>query len=297
MVNGKRDLVFDWTVNILSFLIMASMLFVLIFIVCASMSDPKLVAMGKVFLWPKGLNFDAYKSLLAQSDIWIGYKNSLIYTLVGTAINIVLTMLTAYPLARRDFGGKWIITIFFMITMYFSGGMVPAFLQIKSMGLYDTMWALILPGALSVYNTIICRTYIQTSIPYEIQESAKIDGCSDFGVFLKIVFPLSGPILAVLVMYFALGHWNNYFSALIYMSSREKYPLQLFLNEILVQSQQTSINNMMSNEELIQAQRQADKAELLKYALVIVASLPFMVIYPLLQKYFVKGIMVGAIKG
>ncbi len=297
MVKSKNDMIFEIIINTVGFFLMAIILFALIFVVCASISDPRLVATGKVLLIPKGINFDAYKSLMKESDIWTGYKNSIIYTIVGTAINIVVTFFTAYPLARKDFRGKTGVTLFFVITMYFGGGMVPTFLLVKSLGLYNSMWALILPGAISVYNMIICRTFIQTNIPYEIQESAKIDGCSDFGILFKIVFPLSGPIIAVLVMYYALAHWNNYFSALIYMSDREKYPLQLFLNEILVQSQQTHINDMLSSEELVAAQKQADKAELLKYALVIVASLPFMIIYPVLQKYFVKGMVIGAIKG
>ncbi len=297
MVKGIKDLLFDTVINILAFMLLAVVLFALIFVLSASLSDPHMVVTGKVVLLPKGFNLDAYSSLLKQADVWIGYKNSLFYTLIGTSINLFLTMMTAYPLSRKDFKGRTLVTVIFMITMYFSGGMISSFLLIKNIGIYNTLWALILPGSVSVYNIIICRTYMQSSIPFEIQESGKIDGCSNFGVFFRIVLPLSGPIIAVLTMFFALAHWNDYFNALLYISSRNKYPLQLFLAEILVRSQQTSIDAMMSEEELIAAQRQADKAELLKYALVVVASLPFMVVYPLLQKYFVKGIMIGAIKG
>lgn len=297
MVKGKKDLIFDFLIGVLGALLMCGVAFILLFVVCASISDPKEVAAGNVFLVPKGLNFDAYKSLLEQSDVWLGYLNSIIYTVLGTAINIIVTLLTAYPLSHRGFKGKSLVTLIFMIPMYFSGGLVPTFLVIKGLGLYNTMWSILLPGAVVIYNIIICRTYMQTSIPYEIQEAAKIDGCNNFGIFFKIIIPLSGPIIAVLTMYFALGHWNNYFGPLIYLKNRQKFPLQIFLSEILVKSSQTVIGQFLSNEELEAAQKQADQAEMLKYALVIVASLPFMIIYPLLQKYFVKGIMVGAVKG
>lgn len=297
MVKGIKDKIFDRFMDFLGFVLIALVAFVIIFVISASISDPKLVAMGKVYLFPKGINFDAYKSLLTYGDIWLGYKNAVIYTVLGTFINIAVTVLTAYPLSRKDFKGKNILTLYFVITMYFGGGLVPTFLVIKGCGMYNTMWALLIPGAVSVYNMIICRTYFQSSVPYEIQESAKIEGCSDFGILFRIVLPVSGAVIAVLVMFFALGHWNSYMGPLIYLQDREKFPLQIFLNEILVKSQQTSINSMMSEEQLRYAQKQADKAELLKYALVIVSSLPFMIVYPMLQKFFVKGVMVGSIKG
>lgn len=297
MVKGIKDKIFDRFMDLLGFVFMALVAFVIIFVISASISDPKLVATGQVYLLPKGINFDAYKALFNYSDVWVGYRNSVIYTLIGTSINIIITILAAYPLSRKDFKGKNIVTIFFIITMYFSGGLVPTFLVIKYCGLYNSMWSLLIPNAVSVYNLVICRTYFQSSVPYEIQESAKLDGCSDFGVLFKIVLPVSGSVIAVLVMFFALGHWNNYFSALIYLQDRAKFPLQVFLNEILVKSEQTSINAMLSEEELMYAQKQADQAELLKYALVIVSSIPFMIVYPMLQKFFVKGVMVGSLKG
>ena len=297
MVKGKSDRIFDFLMNVLGAVMICSVIFILLFVICASVSDPKEVAAGNVFLVPKGLNFDAYKNLLEKKDVWVGYLNSVIYTVLGTAINITVTLLTAYPLAHREFKGKSILTVFFMIPMYFSGGLVPTFLVINGLHLYNTMWAILLPGAVVIYNIIICRTFIQTNIPYEIQEAAKIDGSNNFGIFFKIIIPLSGPIIAVLVMFFALSHWNNYFGPLIYLKDRRKFPLQIILSEILVKSSQTAIGQFLSNEELEAAQKQADQAEMLKYALVIVSSLPFMIIYPMLQKYFVKGIMVGAVKG
>lgn len=297
MVKGFKDKIFDAVMDILGMLLIISVAFVIIFVISASISDPRLVATGKVYLLPKGINWEAYKSLFNYGDVWIGYKNSIIYTLIGTFVNIAVTVLTAYPLSRKDFKGKNIITLYFIITMYFGGGLVPSFLVVKACGMYNTMWALLIPGAVSVYNMVICRTYFQSSVPYEIQESAKIEGCSDFGILFKIVLPVSGPVIAVLVMFFALGHWNNYFSALIYIQDRAKYPLQVFLSEILVKSQQTVISSLMSEEQLRYAQKQADQAELLKYALVIVSSLPFMIVYPMLQKFFVKGVMVGSLKG
>lgn len=297
MVKGKYDKIFDFVVNLLGLVLIISVAFVLIFVVSASFSDAKQVILGKVFLLPKGFNVDAYKAMLKQTDVWVGYRNSIFYTIFGTTINILLTVLLAYPLSRKDFKGKSALTIYFIITMYFGGGLVPTFLVVKACGLYNSIWSMLIPGAVQVYNVVICRTYFQSSVPYEIQESAKIDGCSDFGILFKIVLPISGPILAVLVMFFALGHWNNYFSALIYIKDRAKYPLQVFLSEILVRNQQVAISSFMSEEQLASAQKQADMAELLKYALVVVSSLPFMIIYPMLQKYFVKGIMVGALKG
>lgn len=297
MVRSLKDKIFDVFMNLLGFILIVLVAFVIIFVISASISNPKLVSLGKVYLLPKGINIDAYKALLNYSDIWIGYRNSILYTIIGTTLNILITVLAAYPLSRKDFNGKGIVTIYFIITMYFSGGLIPTFLVVKNCGLYNSFWALIIPNAVSVYNLVICRTYFQSSIPYEIQESAKLDGCNDFGVLFRIVLPISGPVIAVLVMFFALGHWNNYFSALIYIQERAKYPLQMFLNEILVKSEASSINAMMSEEQLIYAQKQADQAELLKYALVIVSSLPFMIVYPMLQKFFVKGVMVGSLKG
>lgn len=297
MFLNKYDSMFNVVINILGVLMICVVMAVLWFIVVASVSSPQLVAEGKVFLWPKGFTLDAYRVLMEQKDVWIGYLNSLFYAIAGTILSVLVTMLTAYPFSRRDFPARNWLVLFIMIPAYFSGGMIPTFLLIKALGMYNTIWALLLPSAVSMYNIIIARTFIQSNIPFEIQESAKIDGAGDFTILFRFIFPLSGPIIAVLVLFFALAQWNSYITPLIYLKDRSKYPLQLFLSEILVKNQQTAINALMTQDELEAAQRQADKAELLKYALVIVSSLPFMVLYPIMQKYVVKGIAIGSIKG
>ena len=296
MVQKGKDKIFDLIVILLGILMLFSVGWVILFILNASFSSPKEVVMGRVLFFPKGVNFDAYKTILKQNDVWMGYGNTILYTAAGTAIKVFLTLITAYPLSLKDTRGKGFIMIFLMLTMYLSGGLIPSFLLIKSLGMYDTMWALILPSAVTVYNVIICRTFYTTTIPYELQESAQIDGASEIYTFYKIVLPLSAPIIAVLVLFFAVGHWNEFFNAMIYLKSREKFTLQIILREILILRQTINLEFSTADEMLFAAQ-QADEAEMMENALIIVASLPFMIAYPMLQKYFLKGIMVGALKG
>ncbi|MFD0871829.1 Inner membrane ABC transporter permease protein ycjP [Chlamydia abortus] len=273
--------------------ILLIILYPLVFVVSASISDPLSVTKGEMWLFPKNLSFIGYELIFANKEIWIGYKNTIIYTVVGTSVNLIMTIMAAYPLSRKDFAGRNVITGYIVFTMFFSGGLIPTYLLVKNLGMINSMWALIIPGAVSVWNIIIMRTFFQTSIPNEIQESAAIDGCSNLQTLWKIVLPLSMPVIAVMILFYSVGHWNAYFNALIYLNDRDKYPLQLFLREILIKSE---VDNMAGGMDL-SVQKHLMEAEAIKYAIVIVANLPVLAVYPFLQKYFTKGFLVGAIKG
>ncbi|TBL78357.1 carbohydrate ABC transporter permease [Paenibacillus thalictri] len=265
----------------------------LVYIVSASFSSSDAVISGKVWLWPVDPGLKGYKAVFEYNAIWIGFGNSLIYTVVGTVINVVLTIIAAYPLSRKDFVFRGSIMFIFVFTIMFSGGIIPNYLLVKSLGMLDTRWAMILPSALSVFNVIITRTYFQTNIPHEMLEAAQVDGCSDWKFLTRIVIPLSGPIVAVIALFYAVGHWNSYFNALLYLKDRGLYPLQLVLRSILVQNQ-IDPSMVVSEEDLVARQGLAD---LLKYSLIVVATVPVLIIYPFVQKHFVKGVMIGSIKG
>ena len=291
---AKGDLVFDTINTLLLVLVMLVVLYPLYFIVIASFSDPLEVLSGHVVFFPKKVSLEAYKMVFRDAQILTGYRNTIFYTLLGTAVNIVLTVLAAYPLSRRDLAGGKFFTVMLAVTMFFSGGLIPTYLMVSNtLHLLDTIWAMILPGAISVWNVIIVRTYFQTSIPPELSEAAMVDGCSDFMLLAKVILPLSMPVLAVMVLFYGVAHWNSFFNALIYLNDKALYPLQLILRSILVQ-------NTMSEDMLAEVDSLANRqvmAETIKYALIVVASAPIIAVYPFLQKYFVKGIMVGAIKG
>lgn len=271
-------------------------LYPLIFVVSASMSDPARIIQGEVILLPKGINFEGYKRVFAYSDIWMGYRNTVFYTISGTIISLFITITAAYSLSRKDLVGKNIFVIFFTVTMFFSGGLIPTYLIVRALGIRNTIFAQILPGAAGFWYIVVARTYFQTSIPDELQEAAMIDGCSNMVLFARIILPLSKPIIAVMGLFYGVAQWNNYFRALIYISNRNLYPLQFILREILIVSQ-ISMDMLMEEGEMQSMQKQLELAALLKYAVIIVASLPVILIYPFLQKYFVKGIMIGALKG
>ncbi|MET3545771.1 putative aldouronate transport system permease protein [Paenibacillus favisporus] len=268
-------------------------LYPLFFVLIASVSNPGSVIRGEVWLWPKGFSLVGYERLFGNKELLRGFMNTVMYTVVGTALNVVMTVAGAYPLSRADFKGRHFFTFLIVFTMFFGGGMIPTYLLIKSLGLLNTFWAMIIPSAVSVWNILIMRTFFQSSIPKEVQEAAFMDGCSNIKILLKVVLPLSGPVLAVMVLFYAVGHWNAYFSALLYLSDRDLYPMQLFLREILVQNQMQEMVDI-SDDTLA---RSLMDAEAIKYAAVIVTNLPMLILYPFLQKYFVKGVMVGAIKG
>ncbi|AYB44456.1 carbohydrate ABC transporter permease [Paenibacillus lautus] len=287
------DRLFDIINYILLAIVLTIVLYPLIFVAVASISNPAAVVKGEVWLLPKDINFTGYEKVFANKEILNGYMNTILYTVVGTIVNVGMTILAAYPLSRKDFRGRNIFTALFVFTMFFSGGLIPTYLIVKDLGMTNTMWALIIPNAVAVWNIIIMRTFFQQSIPFEIQESAQMDGCGNFKILLRIILPLSMPILAVMTLFYSVAHWNSFFSALIYLTERDKYPLQLFLREILIQS---NMQDMIQTSEESLA-KTIMEAESIKYALVIVANLPILMLYPFLQRYFVKGMVIGAIKG
>lgn len=297
LLNIKRtpgEKLADIIILVLSILVTIVILYPLIFVLFASFSDPRQIWDKPLLLFPAGFNLDSYAKVFENSEIWSGYANTLLYALVGTAINIMMTVFGAYPLSRKRFYGKGLFTLLFAFTMFFSGGLIPLYLVNKELGLLNTMWALVLPGAISAYNMIIMRTYFQTRIPVELEESAYVDGCNDFHMLFRIVLPLSMPIIAVMILFYGVGHWNSYFDAMIYLTDRGKFPLQLILREILVQNDFKEMAGISVGAEYAD---QMMVKEGLKYAIVVLSALPLLLLYPLLSKFFEKGIMVGAIKG
>ncbi len=274
-------------------------LYPLIFVASASISSPAAVASGKVILLPKDITYQGYIYLAGYKELWIGYGNTLFYTVVGTLLNLLFTIPAAYALSRRDMAGRNVIMAIFIFTMYFSGGLIPIYLNMKSLHLLNTRAVLLLGGLVAVYNLIVSRTFFGNTIPWELHEAAQIDGASDIKTFTRIILPLSRPILAVMTLYYGVGHWNSYFSAMIYIQDRKKFPLQLFLREVLTQSKMASeVLIEIADAEAVQAMLQLqDTANLLKYAVIIVSTLPMLLIYPWLQKYFEKGVMIGSVKG
>lgn len=287
------DRVFEIVNTALLALILLVILYPLWFVVIASVSDPAKVAAGDVLLWPAGMSFEAYRMVFRDSMIMTGYRNTLYYTLLGTAINLVMTVLAAYPLSRKDWVGRGFFMALVMFTMFFSGGTIPTYLLMNDLGLINTTWALVLPGAVSVYNAIVMRTFFINSIPLELQEAAQVDGCSNTRLLLRIVLPLSKPILAVMVLFYGVAHWNAFFGALIYITESDRYPLQLVLRSILIQN--TASQDMLGEVDTLG--NRVMLAETIKYALIIVSTLPMMVLYPFLQRFFEKGVMVGSVKG
>ena len=294
----KADKVFMGFNYIFVILSVAIVLYPLIYIISASISNPQAVNSGEMWLFPKGFTMEGYKTILQNNSIWRGYLNTIYYTVLGTSINLIVTLPAAYALSRPDFYGHKTFTTFMLITMFVSGGLIPSYLLVKNLHMLNTVWALVLPGAVSVYNIVVTRTFFQTTIPREMEEAAIIDGCSDFKLFFKIILPLSTPIIAVMALFYGVGHWNSYFSALIYLSDKSMYPLQMVLREILVLNDMSSTpTGGMTAEmaELMYSKQQL--AAIIKYGVMIVSTLPIIVVYPFLQKYFVKGMMVGSVKG
>ncbi|MDF2591930.1 MAG: carbohydrate transporter permease [Clostridia bacterium] len=290
---SRSDLIFD-VINFVFFtLAMLVVLYPLYFIVIASISDPYKVAGGQTLLRPAGLNFEGYIRVFTNNTILIGYRNSLFYAVFGTFINLLFTLPPAYALSRKNLAFKPSIMIYLMIPMYFGGGLIPSYILVKNLGMLDSIWSLLVPGAVSIWSIIIARSFFQSNIPEELYESAVIDGCSHLRFFLSIVLPLSKALIAVLVLQFGLGHWNSWFSALIYISNKNLYPLQLVLRNILIVND--PVLEMIKDQAEIQ--RRQRLAETLKYASIIVSSVPVLIIYPFLQKYFAKGVLIGSIKG
>ena len=268
-------------------------LYPMYYILIVSISDGYFVSRNMVHWYPMGVNVEVYKSILNYNYFMRAYGNTIVYTVVGTAINLVMTVLCAYPLSRKDLYGRGVIVALVTFTMFFSGGLIPMYLQIIGLGLQDSMWSLVLPGAISTYNMIVMRTFFQ-NIPDELHESAYLDGASDFTVLMRIILPLSGAMMATMTLFYAVGHWNSYFNALIYLNSREKYPLQLVLRNIVIQGSDTDMLNYAGT-----ATETASTVvtQNYKYAAIVVAVLPILLVYPFVQRFFVKGVMIGSIKG
>jgi len=273
-------------------------LYPLYFTVIASFSEPSEVVNGNVKLWIKGFTTEGYRNVFINKQLWIGYRNSICYTVFGTLLNLFLTVPTAYALSKKNlWKGKLIIT-YFVLTMYFSGGLLPTYLQVKSMGLLNKPYTLIILGGISVYNVLVVKTYFQSTISESLFEAAEIDGCSQFGQFFRVAVPLAKPVIAVITLYYAVGRWNDFYTALVYVSDSDAYPLQMVLRGILLQNQAPPmIMDKMTNEQLSSMVQRQYMADAMKYAVIFIASIPMLIIYPFVQKYFVKGVMVGAVKG
>lgn len=285
----KKIQIFDVVVHIISVFLLVIVLYPMILVVSNSLSDPGLVVSGKVLFLPKGLNLNGYIEFFHDKNIMIGYANTFFYTVIGTMINLLVTVPAGYALTKKMLPGNGIFMTMFMIIMYFSGGMIPTFLVINKLGLYNTRIILLILGAFSTYNCLICKSFFG-AMPKDMEEAAEIDGCSPMKTFIQIILPLSKALLGVMTLYFAVGHWNSYFSALIYIRDDVKQPLQIFLRRILILAQQAASD---SEGDLSVVEREM----LLRYSSIVVASLPLMITYPFLQKYFDKGVMIGAVKG
>jgi len=291
--HSRQDRWFDFGVVFLLCVVLFAVIYPLYFVVIASFSDPMSVLGGKVIWKPSQFSIEAYRMVFRNSQVMMGYRNTIFYTIVGTVINITLSVAAAYPLSRRNLKGKGALMGIMIFTMFFSGGLIPTYITISRLGLINTFVVMVLPTAVSVYYVMVMRTFFMNSIPYELEEAAYVDGASHLRTLWAIVLPLSKPILAVMVLFYAIMHWNSYFNALLYLTEHDRYPLQLVLRGILIQSQS-------SEESLADVQGTFNRmlmSETIKYALIIVASLPVLCLYPFLQKYFVQGIMIGSIKG
>lgn len=290
---GTGDKIFYVLSGLILTVMLIAVLYPILFVLAASFSSGQAVSAGRVFLWPVDFSLEGYEIVFNNKDILLGFRNSIIYTVLGTFINLVMTMIAGYVLSRDDVPGHNQFMLLFTFTMFFSGGMIPNYMLLRNLHMLDTIWSMVIPGALGVYNMIIARTFICTSIPGELLDAAQIDGCSDIRYFTTIVLPLSKAIMAVLVLFYGVGHWNSYFNPMLYLNTRELYPLPIILKEILIANQIDP--STVTDPEL--QMRIAQTADVIKYALIVVSTIPVMVIYPFVQKYFVKGVMIGSIKG
>lgn len=287
---GIGSRIFDFC-NILFMLCLAFItLYPMYNIFIVSISSAEYIYAGAVSFIPKGINFDAYRMVFKNDSIWRSFGNSILYTTVGTAINVVCSAMCAYPLSRKDFYGRGFFTLFVAVTMFISGGMIPTYLLVNHLRLVNTFAVMVIIGGVNVWNLTLCRNFFSTNIPAELRDAARIDGSSEFGIFFKIVLPISKAIVAVMVLYFAVSHWNGYHNALIYLREEAKYPLQLVLRNLLLQNTLSSETDAAGMSRLMDLQS-------MKYGVIVVASLPVMILYPFVQRYFVKGVMVGSVKG
>ena len=293
----RSDVIYDTILFILLSLVFLVVAYPLYFVIISSVSDPIAVSNGEVTFYPIGFTLDGYREVFKTNTVVRGFLNSLLYTVCGVSVNLLVTLPTGYALSRKDFALKKFVTFFYMLTMFIGGGMMPTYLIVKQTGLLNSMWALIIPGAMGVYNMIVAKTFFSTNIPLELMEAARLDGCGNTRFFFHIVLPLSGAITAILVLYYGQGHWNSYFSALLYINDREKWPLQLELRNILLLNTNTMTKEFITEEMRKEQARREALANMMKYSLIIISSIPMLIVYPFLQKYFVKGVMIGSVKG
>lgn len=289
---SAQDKVFTIFLYALTAVLIVIALYPMYFIVIASISDPKLVSSGQIMFVPQGINFKGYQKLLGYSQLWVGYRNTILYAIVGTLISLAVNVPAGYALASKKLCGKKWITIYYLIPMFFNGGLIPTYLNIKNFGLLDTFWVIVFPFSVATYYVIVVRTFMQNSIPEELLDAARIDGCGEIGCFFRVVLPLSKAVIAVVALWTAVGQWNSYFNALIYLRSPELQPLQLVLRNILINNQ--TISAMTTGSAAVEAKQMAD---LIKYAVIVVSSAPIMCMYPFVQKYFNQGVMLGSVKG
>ena len=293
----RSDVIYDTILFILLSLVFLVVAYPLYFVIISSVSDPIAVSNGEVTFYPIGFTLDGYREVFKTNTVVRGFLNSLLYTVCGVSVNLLITLPTGYALSRKDFALKKFVTFFYMLTMFIGGGMMPTYLIVKQTGLLNSMWALIIPGAMGVYNMIVAKTFFSTNIPLELMEAAKLDGCGNTRFFFHIVLPLSGAITAILVLYYGQGHWNSYFSALLYINDREKWPLQLELRNILLLNTNTMTKEFITEEMRKEQARREALANMMKYSLIIISSIPMLIVYPFVQKHFVKGVMIGSVKG
>ena len=294
-LKSRGDIIFETVVVIILAILTLIILYPLYFVVIASFSDAKLVVAGEVWWYPKGVTLENYMQCFTNGDLMLGYRNAFIILILGTATNLFLTILCAYPLSRHDLWGRNGIMIYCTIPMFFGGGLIPTYLMVtQTLGLKNSWWAVILVAGIATYNMIIMRTFFMKSIPIDNMQEAQIDGCTPIGILLRIILPLSIPVICVIGLYYGVNHWNSYFSALVYLPDKNKWPLQLFLRQILVNNDISAVDGGASSDEMA---RRAMRAETIKYSIVILASVPMLIIYPFVQRYFVKGVMIGSVKG
>ena len=288
----RKDVVFDVVLYTICALLLIVILYPLWFIIIASFSDPSAVAGGHVWLWPVGFTMEGYQELLRQPQVWLGYRNTIAYTVVGTLIGLAVNIPAAYALSRKDLWGRKGLMGLYVFTMFFSGGLIPIFLTVQQAGLYNTFWVLVLPFSVSAYNIIVARTFFETSLPPDLWDAAQIDGCGNLRFFFTMALPLSKAVISVIALWTAVGQWNSYFNALIYIRDENLYPLQLIMRNILITNQNFAA--LGTGEAAMIAMR---RANLVRYAMIIVATVPIMCVYPFIQKYFDQGVMIGAVKG
>lgn len=286
------DRVFTIVNAVIMILVCIVVVYPLYYVLLASVTDPVVVNSGKLLFYPEAWYTEGYKTTFEYEPIWVAYKNTILYTLVGTVISLVCTIPAGYALSRKDLVGRRPLMFLFTFTMFFNGGMIPLFLTIKQLGIYNTIWAMVLPVAVSAYNLIVCRSFFDSGVPTELLEAAKIDGCSDFGFFFKIAIPLSKTIIAVMALFYATAMWNQFFNALMYLADDDKMPLQVVLRNLVLMNQANQMGS--SGSELVTKQKLAEQ---LKYCVVVVSAFPLLCVYPFLQKYFAKGVTIGAVKG